>query len=311
MGVRVAASSLTQSQIDALIASETRTVQEYDYQGSSVFDREVVEHLERQHKSFCSELTRQFSHTLNVTVLVEPRSVDESVFQSYVRSLPSPTVLGIVALDPLPGRAVVDVSSHLGFAMLDILLGGPGRAANYRRFTELEASLIAEMMNHTSGAISAAFEGIVELDPTVLSIQTQPNIGHVAVSTEPALIFTFAATIATARRTEGLISICYPLSSLEPVLGVLATETAPEAPKPDEAALGGTLTGAGVPLSARLNTTRIALSEIAHLQPGDVIVLDHDVDDPVLVSAGGVDVLEAAFGRQKDALALSITGWKV
>ena len=164
--------TLNQSQIDALIAAAGRKVEAYDYHVGKAFDSGTVAEISALHKSFATELASRLTSLLQVPVMVDDQGIDQARFESYVNALPSPTMVGIVSLNPGDYMAVTDVANHLGFAMLDVLLGGTGRPAAFRAFTNLEAILLGEIIDKIGWAIRAAFETHLALEPSVIDIQT-------------------------------------------------------------------------------------------------------------------------------------------
>lgn len=285
---------------------------EYDYRGGSEFEPGTAEELVDLHKAFCRDLTRHLGHLLQVPVTVEPRSIDEVPYNSYVRSLPSPTVLGVLNMAPTSGKALVDLPNHLGFAILDILLGGYGRPTEFRSLTDLERSIMRMALDPVAASVAAAFAPTAALNTEIVSIQAHPNINDLVQPEEPTQVMSFNVHIETDQATEGILSVCYPKSTLATLLAPPPTEEIEitvQAPINPE--LFDPLSAVPIDVTARLKASPISLLELAELQPGDVVVLSHKANDPVTVSAGGHDLLEGQVGQHNNNLALSITRWTV
>ncbi len=285
-------------------------VHEYDYRGGSEFEPGVVEDLEGLHRAFSRDLSRQLSQLLQVTVPVKHRSTDEVPYSSYVRSLPSPTVLGVIGMAPTAGRVVIDIPNHLGFAALDILLGGSGRPTGFRPFTDLEGSILAMVLSPVAAGINAAFEPVTAMGAELQAIQAHPSIAGLFEPEEPTLVMSFDIRIETLQPTEGILSLCYPKSALEPLLAPAVDEEIEiEVQAPVNPELFDPLSAVPIDVVARLNASPISLLELSELQPGDVVLLSHRASQPVTVSAGGHDLLEANVGQYNNNVALSITKW--
>ena len=287
-------------------------VVEYDYRGGSEFDAGVVEDLEGLHKAFCRDLSRHFGHLLQVPVSVNHRSTDEVPYLSYVRSLPSPTVLGVIEFAPTSGRVVADMPNHLGFAILDIVLGGSGRPTEFRAFTDLEGSILGMALSPVSDAMVTALEPAAALSGELLAIQAHPSISGLYEPEEPTVVLSFDIRVDTAQPTEGILSLCYPKASLEPLFApapaedIEITVQSPVNPK-----LFDPMSEVPIEVQARLNASPISLLELSELQPGDVVVLNHKAREPVTISAGGQDLLEGSVGQYNNSVALSVTRWTV
>lgn len=302
--------TLNQSQIDTTIAVTGRNVEPFDYRGGKAFDSEVVAEIDALNKSFASELSQRLTNLLQVPVMVESQGIDQARFESYVNALPTPTMLGIINLNPGGYLAVTDISNHLGFAMLDILLGGSGRSAGFRAFTDLEGILIGEVVDHIGWAIRAAFETLTVFEPTVTAVQSKPAIGHVAVASDSVLVQSFRVRVDALSPSEGILSVCYPGHLVEATLkSETNADTTSDQFPPDNAAMARSVTEAPVELRARLTGSTLTLGELALLQPGDVVVLGIPTAEPATVSIGDVDLFEGDIGRHNGQIALRLTQW--
>ena len=74
--------------------------------------------------------------------------------------------------------------------------------------------------------------------------------------------------------------------------------------------MNSTLPDVSMPISIRLRETAIPASEIAELQPGDVLRLDHKVDQGVLGVVAGLELVEGRMGRKGKNMALQVTNWR-
>jgi flagellar motor switch protein FliM len=63
-----------------------------------------------------------------------------------------------------------------------------------------------------------------------------------------------------------------------------------------------------IPLRALLGNARVDASDIANLQPGDVIVLEHEVEQPLRVMVGNCERFAASPGVRGRKLALQLEG---
>lgn len=301
--------TLSQSQIDALIAAAGRKVEPYDYHVGKAFDSGTVAEISSLHKAFAIELAQRLTALLQVPVMVEDQGIDQARFESYVHALPSPTMVGVIELNPGDFMAVTDIANHLGFAMLDVLLGGSGRPAGFRAFTELEAILLGEIIDSIGWAIRSAFETHIRFEPTVSDIQSRPAIGHVSVASDSVLVQSFRIRIDAAHPSEGILSVCYTRQLLEAIL-----ENRPGRDVAQDEGTGYGLTTAKikeapVKLSARINGATLSLGELSMLQPGDVVVLGNPVDEPALVSIGDIQLFTGEVGRHNGQVALRVTQW--
>lgn len=309
MKATVPQKTLNQSQIDALIAAAGKKVEPYDYHVGKAFDSGTVAEISALHKAFTTDLAQRLTGLLQVPVMVEDQGIDQARFESYMHALPSPTMVGIIKLNPGDFVAVTDIANHLGFAMLDVLLGGTGRPAGFRAFTDLEAILLGEIVDHVGWSIRAAFETHIPFEPSVAELQSRPAIGHVSVASDSVLVQSFRVHLDAAYPSEGILSVCYPRQFLE---AVLENRPGRERSAEDGATYGAAadrIEEAPLQLSARINGAKLTLGELSALQPGDVVVLGNPVDEPAVVSVGDIALFNGEVGHHNGKVALRITQW--
>ena len=110
------------------------------------------------------------------------------------------------------------------------------------------------------------------------------------------------------------MTVCYPFSMLAPVweMAPNADEHPPALGPGDKTApeLVNALRAIAVPMTVRLRESAIGASELASLQVGDVLRLDHKVDESVIASVAGMKLLEGRIGRKGKNVALEISKWR-
>ncbi len=242
-------------------------------------------------------------------------AIEEITYENYVRSLPNPSVLALVALRPLPGEVVVELAVPLALVLVDRALGGLGLPAPVRRPTELETRLLAEIVRYGTEAFRETFAPLLEVEPEVVGVETNPSFVQVVPPSETTLLLSYTVSVSAASTIEGLLTVCYPHPTLQPVMDRLQRHVVTEPPEAEEPAPGRETTVAAqlgeatVPISVRLSPTRVDLRELAALEPGDVLRTSHRVDAPVRVLVRGVDVLAGYLGRRGRRLGVRIVGW--
>ena len=65
-----------------------------------------------------------------------------------------------------------------------------------------------------------------------------------------------------------------------------------------------------VEVGVTLRPSTITAAELASIQPGDVIRLDHRVDEPVIGRLGGTQIFTARAGRHGRRRAVQILEWR-
>jgi flagellar motor switch protein FliM len=103
--------------------------------------------------------------------------------------------------------------------------------------------------------------------------------------------------------TSGMMNICYPVISLEPLLPKLAnrdimlSETSSRKSRNRE--LRALLGGAKVEVEAVLGTTELDLKTVLDIAAGDIIRLDQAANDMSMLTVNGKPKFAAEFGVQR------------
>jgi flagellar motor switch protein FliM len=216
-------------------------------------------------------------------------------------------------MEPLPGLALIEMSTSTALTLVDRLLGGIGKPGIMRRPTELESRLIQDVLREAQGALRETFEPLLEVDARFESIEFNPNFIQATNPSEMMVVMSYSLSIIEGTRSEGLLTLCYPFSMLMP-----AWDLAPEIDdRPLALGTGepsspmqSSLPDVAMPIAVRLRETAVPASDIAQLQLGDVLRFDHKADEGVLGVVAGLELVEGRIGRKGKNMALQVTNWR-
>jgi flagellar motor switch protein FliM len=322
------ADKLSQAEIDALLASMApqqapvaagREYAQFDFRRPSKFAREHIRSIEATHELFARRFAGLLTQALRAIVHVEPLAVDQITYEDYIRSMGNPTVLGMLELAPLPGTVVLELSTQMALTLVDRMLGGPGRPVALRRPTDLELSLVRTLLDHAATSLHETFDTVLQVTPSLGAIELNPHFVQAVAPSEMVLLLTYQISMTAGRRTDGLLTLCYPFSTLQPALdrleaqgweGQPSTSETPEQPAGAEF-LRDHLPGVAVEMVVQLQPSAVPALDVATLRPGDVLRLDHRVGEPAIALVDGEQVLEGHLGRLGRRLALQVSGWCV
>lgn len=284
----------------------------FDFGRPGLFGRDALRSLEVAHDLFPRLASSRWGAALRAVVQVEPLAVDQVAFDDYVRSLPTPGVLAVVAVPPLPGQVVVEIDPQLALGLVDRLLGGRAAAVlEPRRPTDLEAVLLKDLLGHIVAALSETLGVVPQLNAELVGLESNPQLLQILAPSDLVVAFTYRVRGSQGVRSEGLLTVCYPAATLAPVLEQLTRQrgSEPSAVARPEPALLAQLEEVAVSLAVRLRDCRVAAAELADLRVGDVVRLDHRVGQPVPAFAADTAVVEGHLGRRGRRLAFQVAGW--
>ena len=282
----------------------------YDFRRHNKFTREHVRALQIASETFARQFTTVLSTTLRTVSQVQAKGIHQLTYDEYIRDVPNPTYLAILSLAPLAGASIFHLPLPVVMTAVDRLLGGPGAGpALHRPLTEIEQSLMRDLLGRVLRELAYAFESLTALEPTVLHQESNPQFAQIGSPSDMVIVFVYDLRIGGQ---AGEATLCVPFASLQPVLdevaanSLLAGRVEADAESVRES-LAGRMGAAPVTVSVSFPAVTLALSEIVDLRPGDVLPLEHRVDAPLEVSVGGLPRFAARPGRRGKRLACVIT----
>ncbi len=216
-------------------------------------------------------------------------------------------------MNPLQGYAVAAFGLDVAFSIIDRLLGGKGKTSNRnlnRDLTDIEIALIRHIGMDIARSLIEPWARVTELMPDVTELAVGPQVMHVIPPSE--FVITAWYEVRFADQTGG-ISLCFPLTVLEQILPKLTGQSLfDNRPVRHHQELARVKDGQLAPMSVTVKTmlggARVAASDIAQLEPGDVIVLDREVDEPLRVLIGNCERFAGSPGTRGKRMALRIEG---
>lgn len=316
---------LSQAEIDSLLdslktgtvdleemkKSSENVVKDYDFARPSKFSKEHLRTLEIIIEHYGRLLSTNLPIYLRENIMVEVVNSEAVTYMEFTNALSNPVILGIVDFAPLQGNIIVEMASKLGFAIVDRMLGGQGLPLEKTRdFTEIELLIIERVMTSCVELLREPWENVVEISPRLDRIETNSQFAQIISPSEMIAIVTL--NIKLGPNAEGMMNICLPYLTLEPVMDKLNTkfwysnmqEKTGEDYTED---IEDLLKRADVPITAVLGNSTINVSDFASLQVGDIIRLDKKVNDELDIYVGDIKKFEALPGTVGKDYAVRLT----
>lgn len=266
-----------------------RRILPYNFRRPDRIPREQIRSLYLMHDLFALSLSSSLPILMRAMSGVTLMSVEQQAYSEYLQGLSDPTALFTLSMHPLPGVAALEVSPSVAFPVIDRLLGGVGEDLEHpRAVTEIEQRILEGFVKVITDDLRSAWRPLADLDLQILGRETRPQMLQIVAPNEAVLTIAFQVQIAEAR---GLMSLCLPAITLEPVIQSLSQSVysrSREVPPDQTRALLDILALVKFPVSAELRGTKASMDDLMNLSVGDVLRLDHRVEQPVEVSVGSV-----------------------
>ena len=227
---------LSQSEIDSLLKalnsgevdveemkkSSENQVKDYDFARPSKFSKEHLRTLEMIFEHYGRLLSTNLPVYLRKNISVEVMNSEAVTYMEFSNALSNPVILGIVDFAPLKGNLIIEMATKLGYAMVDRMLGGIGEPLEkIRDFSEIELIIIERIMTVCVDLLREPWKNVLDVSPRLDRIETNSQFAQIISHTEMISIITINMKIGDL---EGLINICLPYITLEPVMDKLNTK---------------------------------------------------------------------------------------
>jgi flagellar motor switch protein FliM len=216
--------ALSSGEVDAeeMKASSEKQVKNYDFTRPSKFSKEHLRTLEIIFEHYGRLLSTNLPVYLRKNIQVEVMNSEAVTYMEFSNALSNPVLLGIVNLDPLEGNIIVEMASQLGYTIVDRMLGGEGEPIDKMRdFSEIELLIIERVMTACVQLLREPWENVVDIHPRLERIETNSQFAQIISPSEMIAIVTINIKIG---EVEGLMNICLPYITLEPVMDKLNTK---------------------------------------------------------------------------------------
>lgn len=282
----------------------------YDFRRPERISKEQLKGIQSLFEAFAREVSILFPPFLRTVVRVDLVSIDQLTYDEFILSVSRPTSLSIINMAPLEGTAVLELSPSMVFPIVDRVLGGKGATlAETRELTEIEDRIIQRIVMMMLDSLKRSWEQLIEFNLSVVQQENDPLIVQIVAGSEMVVLVGYEIHIG---ETVGAMNFCIPLMVLNPILDQISQQAhfsrkmPPEVAKLARAAIIKTMAKAKLPVDAILGQTHVSLEQIAHLQIGDVILLDSFPQEPITLEVGGVPRFKAIRGRRGEQSAVQI-----
>ena len=281
----------------------------YDFKRPNRVSKEQLRAFRGIHDKMARSLASQISSIMRSIVEIQLHSVDQMTYGEFLMSLPNPTSFNVFSVKPLEGSGVIEINPSIAFPMLDRLLGGKGEPFDAsREFSDIELSLFETILRVMMATLKEAWGPVMDVYPTVESKESSPNVVQIVAQNEIVVMVVMEIIIG---HSSGMMNICYPVISLEPILPKLASRdlmlNEMSSKKSRNTELQVLLGGAKVNVEANLGAAELTLSDILDLQVNDVVRLSAAANDIVTVCIDGKERFKGEIGLRRFRKSIQIT----
>ena len=315
---------LTQEEVDALLRGisggeiETDVAVSFDPNDAIPYDltsqdriiRGRMPTLEMINEKFARMFRATMSSLLRRVASVTAVSVDMIKFGEFLKTLPVPTSLHLFRMDPLRGNALCVVEAKVIFMLVDIIFGGTGKdffKIEGREFTAIESSVIRKVVINALEDLEKTWRALLDVSIVYQRSEINPQFVQIVSPTDVVVVIQFEIEV---EYSSGILTLCMPYSTLEPVRERLQAGFQSEQLEADRGwvdRLRKNIAKAQAEVGVELGSTEISARDVVNMKPGDVIPLDQYASDAITVYVEGIPKYRGYPGIYKGNQAVRIS----
>ena len=289
---------LSQEEIDALLSAVSygegveveaepskveRLINTYDFRHPARVSKDQLRTLQNLHDNFARLLSATFSTLQRSIIEINLVSVDQITYSEFIMSLSSPSCTYTFRMEPLEGVAIIDFSQSVVLSFVDRLFGGRGTSiVTEREITWIEKSVMNNIINRTLRDLERTWERIIPLECNVEMLETNPEFIQVVPASETVVLISFELK---SENVNGLINLCYPYISIEPIAlrlgGQNLVSSAKEVPREELLKNRKRIELFDTIVMAHLGSTDLTIGELINLKLDDILTLNTRISDDI------------------------------
>lgn len=295
---------LSQREIDALLSAlssgdlepdelqvedEKQKVKLHDFRRPKKFTKDHIRTLELIHDNYGRIISTYLTAQIRTSVKVKIETIQQFTYEEFIHSVSNPTVLTIFTMPPLEGSILFETNPQFVYQIIDVLMGGDGtRKHKITEFTDIDKNVIKRINEGLISNLKLAWEDILEVEPHIESLETNPALNQTLAPNEAVALVTFSVEMG---KNSTFINICIPFLSIEKILDKLVVQywyrgNGEDSLKESRKRLEERLNVVDVDITGILGFTHVTVHDFLKLSCGDVITLDNRADSAVIVEIG-------------------------
>ena len=296
---------------EAQQVAERKNIRIWDFRRPDKFSKEQIRTVSFMHETFARLTTTSLSAQLRSLVNVHVASVDQLTYEEFIRSIPSPTALAVINMDPLKGSAVLEIDPAVTFAIIDRLFGGTGEGSKINReLSEIERTVMESIIVRILGNMREAWSQVIDLRPRLGQIETNPQFAQIVPPTEMVVLVTLETKVEDV---EGMMNFCIPYLTIEPIISKLSAQYYYSSIRRGTTTenlniLRDRLSSIFVSIMAEVGGIQMSMKDVLSIKTGDVIRLSNtSINDPMVLKIGNRAKFDCRPGAVGKKIAVQVT----
>jgi flagellar motor switch protein FliM len=280
---------LSQDEIDSVFRNlregstdddPARRAQPYDFRRPDRIAKDQLRAIHLLHENFARSLASSLSAYLRAYAVVNLVSVEQLSFMEFTQCLPSPSCMVSLGMKPFDGNAVLELNPSLVFPILEMLLGGSGKAATRitREITEIEQSILESLFRIVLQDLRNAWQAVSTMQFSIEAHETEPQLLQILAPNEAVVAISVEVRIGDS---SGMMNIGIPsiiVKMLPQKFDQQWSVRRTQATEEERARILTLVKASKVMLDTRLQGQSMSVGDLLRIEEGQVLTFDYPVD---------------------------------
>lgn len=274
----------------------------FDFHAAAVISLAQMEKLSAVHASMATDLVASLSTMVGSECKVVLSKAEQTTFEKLRETLTGGTSFEALRTEVPSATVLLHTDYQTALPMIDLMLGGSGKAPEpLRPLTGVERELFKPAVEAFAGQLQSLWSSFFKA--SVLA-DVCPTSSDFLPAQEKVLTLTFDFELGEQRGAWILVVPSILSNALVRRIEFQAAAPASDRSGQAERHLRERLLDSCFRLELSLPTSAISVRKLAHLNPGEIVVLKQRSDEPIQVDVEGVRLFHAfpvACGEKRGA----------
>ena len=317
---------LSQSQIDALLNAARsgemdldapalepeKKYKKYDFYSPRKFTKERIKMLNSIFEGYARVINSRINALLHTTCEIEVESIEEQRYNEFSNALTESDVLALAKIDQEQlqeeSPILVHLDTEIVLTMVDRMMGGDGAPdsnlpTDYK-MTDLELNMYEDVMGDLIKLLGGSWENYIGLQFEYVRTEVNPTLVQLIGFDETVILVGLDIKFPNC---SGRMSLVLPGVMLTNIFAEIGKNTARHVTGEDKSdEIFGSLRESDLEIVAELARTRLLLSDLYHLNVGDVVDIKRPKDSPIYLNIDGRRWFDGRMGVHNKQKAVKI-----
>ena len=317
---------LSQSQIDALLNAARsgemdldapalepeKNYKKYDFYSPRKFTKERIKMLNSIFEGYARVINSRINALLHTTCEIEVESIEEQRYNEFSNALTESDVLALAKIDQEQlqeeSPILVHLDTEIVLTMVDRMMGGDGApdsnlATDYK-MTDLELNMYEDIIGSLIELLGGSWENYIGLKFEYVRTEVNPTLVQLIGFDETVILVGLDIKFPNC---SGRMSLVLPGVMLTNIFAEIGKSTARHVTGEDKSdEIFGSLRESDLEIVAELARTRLLLSDLYHLNVGDVVDIKQPKDSPIFLNIDGRRWFDGRMGVHNKQKAVKI-----